>query len=152
MSKKDSFWTVQLDWLNILKKLDLQSINMIPEYKRERAIHNLSKKYSPEELLTFTPEELDDLVADELKNLMKKELSLRDKKRKEMQEKFKSNMIPMKQGGIIRINPKDFKDLDMDGDPKDIIKYFYKKFFGANKDDDDDENDNINEDNTGYYI
>jgi len=151
MSEKDSIWTVQLDWLNILEKLGLDSITKIPEYKRKRAIRNIGKAFSTEELLNLNPEELDELVANELKDLMKKELSLRDKKRKEMTEKFKNNIIPMKQGGIIKINPKDLKDLDLDGNPEDIIKYFYKKFFGG-KDDDDDDKDNISEDKTGYYI
>lgn len=151
MSEKDSIWTVQLDWLNILEKLGLDSITKIPEYKRKRAIRNISKAFSAEELLNLNPEELDELVANELKDLMKKELSLRDKKRKEMTEKFKNNIIPMKQGGIIKINPKDLKDLDLDGNPEDIIKYFYKKFFGG-KEDDDDDKDNISEDKTGYYI
>ncbi|MBD3213048.1 MAG: hypothetical protein GF311_10610 [Candidatus Lokiarchaeota archaeon] len=153
MTNENAIWAVQLDWLNILEKLGLSSIDKIPEYKRTRAIRNIGKTFSTEELLELSPEELDELVANELKDLMKKELSIRDKKQKEMAEKFKNNIIPMKQGGIIKINPKDLKDLDLDGNPEDIIKYFYKKFFGGKGgDDNDDDTDNVSEDKTGYYI
>ena len=60
-------------------------------------------------------------------------------------------MIPFKQGGIIKIDPRDLKDFK--GDPEDMLKYLYKKFLGDNKDDDkDDDNDKYNEDKNHYYI
>ncbi len=151
MTKKKYVWTIKLDWLNILKMLGLSSIEQIPEYKRERAIKNLAKMFTPEELLGASPEELDELVAGELKDLMKKELREKERKESELREKFKKNMIPLKKGGIIRINPNDLKDLDVDGNPEDILKYLYKKIFG-DKSDDHDEDDKVDEDRTGYYI
>jgi len=59
----------------------------------------------------------------------------------------------MKRGGIIRIDPREFKDLkDLDGDPEKMLKYFYKKFLGKEDDDKDDDKDKYREDDTGYYI
>lgn len=153
MTKKKHIWRVKLDWLSILEKLGLSSIDNIPEYKRERAIKNVAKTFPKDELLDASPTELDDLVANELKDLMRKELKEKQRKENEMREKFKKNIVPLKQGGIIRINPKDLKDLDTDGNPEDILKYLYKKIFGKDaKRDERDEEDNIDEDKTGYYI
>ena len=153
MTKKKYIWRVKLDWLSILEKLGLSSIDQIPEYKRERAIKNVAKMFDSEELLDASPTELDDLVVNELRDLMKKELKEKQRKENEMREKFKKNIVPLKQGGIIRINPKDLKDLDTDGNPEDILKYLYKKIFGNDRRDHrDDDEDNIDEDRTGYYI
>lgn len=152
MTNKKYIWRVKLDWLSILEKLGLNSIEAIPEYKRERAIKNVAKMFNTEELLEASPKELDDLVANELKDLMRKELKEKQRKENELREKFKKNIIPMKQGGIIKINPNDLKDLDTNDNPEDILKYLYKKIFGNDKGDDRDEDDNIDEDKTGYYI
>jgi len=145
-------WTIKLDWLNILNKLGLTSIDQIPEYKRERAIKNISKMFDTEDLLAFEPEELEELIVDELSDLMKKELRENKRKEKELRDQFKDKIVPLKRGGIIKINPKDLKDLDLDGNPEDILKYFYKKFFGNKDNDDRDDDDRIDEDKTGYYI
>ena len=63
---------------------------------------------------------------------------------------MRDKIIPLKRGGIIKIDPRDLKDFK--GDPEDVLKYFYKKFLGKDDDDKDDEKDNYKEDNTGYYI
>jgi hypothetical protein len=152
MTTKNNVWTIKIDWLEILNKLRLSSINQIPEYKRTRAIKNISKQYNTEHLLALEPNELEDLVADELRELMKKELREKERKEKELKQKFNNKIIPMKRGGIIKIDPKDLKDLDLDGNPKDILKYFYKKFFENEDKDNQDDDDRIDEDKTGYYI
>ncbi|MBD3196531.1 MAG: hypothetical protein GF317_15835 [Candidatus Lokiarchaeota archaeon] len=153
MSDKNFVWAVQLDWLNVIKKLGFDSINEIPEYKREKALKNITKTFGTDTLLTLSPKELDTIVAEELKELLKKEINVKKNKRKKLEEEFKSKIIPLKQGGIIKINPNDLKDLDKDASPEEILKYFYKKFFEQkDKDDKDDERDRSREDNTGYYI
>ncbi|MBN1214609.1 MAG: hypothetical protein JXA99_04125 [Candidatus Lokiarchaeota archaeon] len=156
MPEKEFIWTIKLDWFNVLRKIGLNSINEIPEYKRIKAIKNITKIHGTENLLSLEPNNLEQIVADELTELMKKELTLKKKKEDKIQDQVNNNLIPLKDGGIIRINLndlKDLKDLNLDGNPEDIIKQFYKKFVD-NKDDDDDkeDKDKINEDNTGYYI
>ena len=143
MSEKEFIWTVKIDWLNILRKIGLSSINEIQEYKRLKAIKNITKIYGAEKLLSFKPEKLELIVADEVQELMKKELSLKKRKEDKFQEQVNSNLIPLKDGGIIRINLNDLKDFNLDGNPDDIVKYFYKKFLDKDK---------VQEDNTGYYI
>jgi len=73
MPEKEA-WALQLDWLNIVSILRLDSIEQIPETKRERAIKRISKLYGAESLLSFQPSELDELVANYLRELMRKEL------------------------------------------------------------------------------
>ena len=152
MSEKE-IWALQLDWLNIIKILGLDSIEQIPESKRQKAIKRLTRTYGNDLLITLKPEELDELVADELRELMKKELYLNDKKKKEMEREFKEKILPYKRGRIIGINLNDLKDLDPSAGPEEIIKYFSKMIFG---DDDDDEKDKdrnkFDEDSTSYYI
>jgi hypothetical protein len=154
MSEKEQSWTIQLDWLNILNLLDLESINQISELKRDKAIKKITKTFGNETLLELDPSELDNLVADELKELMKKELTLRQKKQEQIQKEMRSKFVPFKQGGIIKIDPRDFKDLDLDSDnPEDLLKALYKKLMGDREgDDEDDEDNNYHEDSTGYYI
>jgi len=154
MSEKEFSWTIKLDWLNILNLLDLNSINQISEIKREKAIRRITKNFGTEILLDLECYELDRLVAAELKELMKKELSLMSKREERIEKEMRSKIIPFKQGGIIKIDPRDFKDLDPNADPEDIIKAFYKKIMGEHDDDEenDDDNNKYTEDSTGYYI
>ncbi|TXT60045.1 MAG: hypothetical protein BAJALOKI2v1_140030 [Promethearchaeota archaeon] len=156
MSNSEFIWTVKLDWLEILQELDLESIDQIPEYKKHKALKNINEVYGTKTLMELEPSELDNLVAEELKEVMKKELTLKEKKEKKLKEELSSKVIPLKKGGIIRLNPKDFKDLDLDGNPEEILKHLYKKFMSL-KDKDEDEKDEeddkrYKEDNTGYYI
>lgn len=147
MSEKEA-WAYQLDWLNIIHLMGLDSIYQIPEHKREKVIKKLTKLYDTELLLTFTPSELDELVANELNILMKKELILHDRQKKRIEKQLRSQMGPLRKG-IIPIDMNDLKDLD----PKDIMKFFTKKLMGKeDEDDNDDDNDKNVEDNTGYYI
>ncbi len=146
-------WTTKLDWLNILSMLNLESISQIPELKKDRAIKRLNKFYGIEVLMEFEPSYLDKLVVNEFKDLMKKELLQNAREQERMKKKLRNNIVPMKRGGIIRIDPREFKDLkDLDGDPEKMLKYFYKKFLGKDDDDKDDDKDKYREDNTGYYI
>ncbi len=150
---KQYCWTTKLDWLNILSLLNLESISQIPEFKKDRAIKRISKFYSTEELLEFDPSYLDKLVVNELKDLMKKELLQNEREQERMEKTFRNKIIPLKKGGIIRIDPRDLKDLkDFEGDPEKMMKYFYKKLLGNDDDDKDDDKDKYKEDNTGYYI
>ena len=107
-------------------------------------------------MLQLAPDELDKLVAHELRDLMRKELALQARQQEKAEKEMRSKMIPFKHGGIIKMDPRDFEDLDPDADPEDILKYFYKKFMGKNgkgdKDDTDDDKDKYREDSTGYYI
>ncbi len=154
MSEKDSFWSVKLDWLNILQLLKLESINQIPEFKREKAIKKVTKTYDIDTLMEMDPIELDKLVVHELRELMRKELNnikARKKERLEQQSKF----VPFKNGGIFKINPRDFKDLDIDpenADPEEIFKQIAKKLMKDDDDDSDDDKKKYKEDTTGYYI
>lgn len=142
-------WAVKLDWLNILSKLNLESISQIPKFKKQKALKRITRFYGPEALLEFEPGYLDKLVINELQELMKKELLLNERKQERMEKELRDKVIPLKRGSIIKIDPRDLKDFK--GDPEDMLKYFYKKFLGKDEDDDDD-NDNYNEDNTHYYI
>ena len=152
MSEKQ-IWPYQLDWLNIINLLGLESINQIPEYKKEKAIKRLSKTYGDEVLLTLKPKELDELVANELSDLMKKELTIHARQQEKMERELKNRLGSLKKGGIIPINLNDFKDLDPDIDLEELIKYFSKKFRGEDDDkDSDDEIDPYDEDKSGYYI
>lgn len=146
-------WIYQLDWLNIISILGLNSIYEIPEDKKQKALRRLSKLYSTEVLLKLEPDELDELVADQLRDLMKKELAIIARKRDKIERKITSKANPFKNGGIIPINLNDLKDFDPDMDPEDILKYLSKKF-RINDDDDenDDEKDRYDEDKTFYYI
>ncbi len=81
---------------------------------------------------------------------MKKELLLRAKKQERMEKEIRNKIIPMKKGGIIRLDPNDLKNFK--GDPKEMMKFFYKKLTGEDDDDRDDDNDNVKEDNNSYYI
>jgi len=147
MSEKEA-WAYQLDWLNIIHLMGLDSIYQIPEHKREKVVKKLTKLYDTELLLSFTPSELDELVANELNILMKKELILHDRQKKRIEKQLRSKMGPLRQG-IIPIDMNDLKDLD----PKDIMKFFSKKLMGKeDEDDNDDDNDTNVDDKTGYYI
>ncbi len=154
MSEKDSFWSVKLDWLSILQLLKLESINQIPEFKREKAIKKVTKTYDIDTLIEMDPIELDKLVVHELRELMRKELNnikARKKQRLEQQSKF----VPFKNGGVFKINPRDFKDLDIDpenADPEEILKQIAKKLMKDDDDDSDDDKKKYKEDNTGFYI
>ncbi|MBY8985398.1 MAG: hypothetical protein KGD65_10040 [Candidatus Lokiarchaeota archaeon] len=150
-NEKELRWTIKLDWLNIVVMLKLNDINQITELKKEKAVRRLTRIYGPEKLMELEPENLENLVVNELKDLMKKELSLNEKKQKEMERDLRNKVIPLKQGGIIKIDPRDLKDFK--GDPEDMLKYLYKKFLGDDKDDDkDDDNDKYKEDRNHYYI
>ncbi len=147
MSEKEA-WACQLNWLNIIHLMGLDSIYQIPELKREKVVKKLTKLYDTELLLSFTPNELDELVANELNILMKKELILHDRQKKKIEKQLKSQMGPLRKG-IIPIDMNDLKDLD----PKDIMKFFSKKLMGKeDEDDNEDDNDKNVDDNTGYYI
>ncbi|MHA1147159.1 MAG: hypothetical protein ACTSR8_02835 [Promethearchaeota archaeon] len=152
MSEKSLVWTIKLDWLNILGILNLRSIHQIPELKIEKALKKITKYYSTEILLEMEPEELDTLIAGELKELMKKELTINAKRREKIEKDLRSKVIPFKQGGIIKIDPRDFKDLDPDAEPEEIFKFLSKKFFGRGDDDNEDEDDDVQEDSSGFYI
>jgi hypothetical protein len=149
--EKDFLWTVKLDWLNILSRLNLSNINQISEFKKIKAIRKLTRVYGSEKLIAFEPEYLEDLVIEELKELMKKELSMNAKKQERIEKEIRSKVIPFQRGGIIKIDPRDLKDFK--GDENDLLKYLKKKFLGGGDDDDkDDDKDKYKEDNTGYYI
>jgi len=154
MSEKDSFWSMKLDWLNILNSLKLDSISQIPEFKREKAIKKVTKTYDIDTLMELDPIELDKLVVHELRELMRKELGINARKKQQLEQEMQSKFVPFKNGGVFKINPRDFKDLDIDpenADPEEILKQIAKKLM---KDDDDDSDDEkkYKEDNTGYYI
>ncbi|UCC20988.1 MAG: hypothetical protein JSV62_06810 [Promethearchaeota archaeon] len=149
--KKEFCWVTKLDWLNILSMLNLERINQIPEFKKEKAIRKITKMHSTEALLEFEPSYLDKLVVNELKELMKKELIQNERKQREAEKDLREKIIPFKQGGIIKLDPRDLPK-DFNGDPKELIKYF-KKIFGDDDDDNnDDDKDRYKEDNTRYYI
>ncbi|MFW9897305.1 MAG: hypothetical protein ACFFD7_15990 [Candidatus Thorarchaeota archaeon] len=150
---EDDFrWTIKLDWFNIISMLNLDNFeHQIREDDKRKAIRRLNRIYGPEKLMSFEPDHLENLVVNELKDIMKKFLASLEKDRKEMERDIRNKVIPLKQGGIIKIDPRDLKDFK--GDPEDMLKYLYKKFLGENKDDDkDDDKDKYREDNTGYYI
>lgn len=151
MFEKEDSWTFMLDWLNILRMLGLEAIDQILEEKKEKAIKRITKEYTNEVLLELEPTELDQLIANELSELMKKELYQKKKELERRQNKFKDKkVIPLKRGGIIRIDPSDLKDFD--GDIEKFMKNIYKKLTKDDDENDDDEDTGYDEDNTGYYI
>ena len=150
MSDKE-IWSIKLDWLNIVHLLGLDSISQISEIKRDKAIKKITKLYGTEDLMDAEHSFLDKIVANELKELMRKELGLKAKQEQKRERDLRNNFMPFKNGGIINIDPRDFKDLDLNGDPQEILKKLAKRFFNPDKDDDDDR-DTKNEDSTGYYI
>ena len=150
MSDKE-IWSIKLDWLNIVHLLGLDSISQISEIKRDKAIKKITKLYGTEDLMDAEHSFLDKIVANELKELMRKELGLKAKQEEKRERDLRNNFMPFKNGGIINIDPRDFKDLDLNGDPQEILKKLAKRFFNPDKDDDDDR-DTKNEDSTGYYI
>ena len=154
MSEKDNYWSVKLDWLSILQILKLESINQIPEFKREKAIKKVTKTYDIDTLMEMDPIELDKLVVHELRDLMRKELNNIKARKKERLEQ-RSKFVPFKNGGVFKINPRDFKDLDIDpenADPEEILKQIAKKLMKDDDDDSDDDKKKYKEDTTGYYI
>ena len=152
--EKDFRWKVMLDWSNIVIMLKLDNINQITELKKGKAIRRLTKIHGTEKLMALEPDHLENLVINELKDLMKKELLLHEKKQKELEREIRNKVIPLKRGGIIKLDPRDLKDFK--GDPEDaqkMLKYLYKKFLGDDKDDDkDDVKDKYKEDRNHYYI
>ncbi|MHA2180066.1 MAG: hypothetical protein ACXAAH_01445 [Promethearchaeota archaeon] len=150
--ENDSRWTIMLDWFNIVIKLKLNDISQISEIKKEKAIRRLTRIYGPNKLMELEPAQLEDLVVNELKDVMKKELALNEKRQKDMERDLRNKVMPFKQGGIIKIDPRDLKDFK-GGNQEDILKYLYKKFLGDKKDDDkDDDKDKYKEDRNHYYI
>ena len=127
-NNKEYSWSTKLDWLNILSKLNLESISQIPEFKKEKAIKRITKFYGFGALMGFEPNYLDRLVINELKELMKRELLLNARRQEKIEKDLQEKIIPLKRGGIIKIDPRDLKDFK--GDPEDLLKYFYKKFLG----------------------
>ncbi len=147
MPEKEA-WAYQLDWLNIITILGLDTIDQIPEDKRIRVTKKLSKLYGSESLLSFKPQELDELVASELKNLMEKELRTHAKQKERMQKQIKNRMSSLKRPGVIPIDMNDLKDL-----PDEVKKMFSKMFMQNEGDDEnDDDGDDYNEDKNSYYI
>ena len=114
MKESEYSWTVKLDWLNILNLLQIDSIKQISEAKREKAIKKITKTFGKETLLELEPSELDNLVVDELRESMKKELAIYERRKKRMEQEIRNKVIPFKQGGIIKIDPRDLKDLNID--------------------------------------
>ena len=160
MSREKLRWTIKLDWSRIINLIGLDSITEIPEDKRLKALEEITDKFGTEELLHFDPpEDLDELVSEELKSDMKKQLNEKRKQKEKIKKKFKGRMIPMKNGGIFKFNLndlKDLKDLDLNQDPKDLLRNLYKKIMtDADEEDDTDDDDDdsrVREDRTGYYI
>ena len=147
MPEKEA-WAYQLDWLNIVTILGLDTIDQIPEDKIIRVTKKLSKLYSSESLLSFKPQELDELVASELKNLMEKELRTHAKQKERIQKQMKNRMPSFKRPGVIPIDMNDLKDL-----PDEVKKMFSKMFMQNEGDEDnDDDSDDYSEDKNSYYI
>ncbi|MCK4281920.1 MAG: hypothetical protein KAX10_07385 [Candidatus Lokiarchaeota archaeon] len=143
-------WTFKIDWLKIVQMLSLNSIEQIPEYKKQKAFSKLEKEFGSENLAEMDPEYLEELIGVELRKLMQKELF--DIKKKEKELRKKSRIIPLKHGGIIKIDASDFKDLkNMEGDIQDMLKGFLDKYFNQ-EDDESDPGEDSGEDSTGYYI
>lgn len=135
-------WTYQLDWLTIMRILGLETINDIPEYKKEKAIRKMSKQYGDELLNSLTPHELDELMANELRDIMKKELIIIEKVKEKRERDLRSKIAPFKKAGVIGI----------DMDPEDFMKFFNKTMRRGDDDDDDDDVERNDEDKNGYYI
>ncbi|MHA1884366.1 MAG: hypothetical protein ACW96S_04895 [Promethearchaeota archaeon] len=148
-NEKDFLWTVKIDWLNIVNKLNLNTINQIREDKKNKAIKRLTKIHGSDRLMSYEPEYLENLIVVELKELMKRELADNARDQKRMEKELREKIIPLRRG-IIKLDPRDLKNFK--GDPEKLFKDLYKKFLGEDSDDDDDEKDNYREDNTSYYI
>jgi len=146
MPEKEA-WAYQLDWLNIVSILRLDSIEQIPENKRERVIKRISKLYGAESLLSFKPNELDELVANDLRELMKKELIMHARRKEKIAKQMKAKMSPLKNPGVIGIDMNEIKDMN----PDELMKFFSNKFMGK-KNDDDQDDDKYSEDKNSYYI
>jgi len=148
MPEKEA-WAYQLDWLNIVSILRLDSIEQIPEIKRERVIKRISKLYGAESLLSFKPSELDELVANDLRELMKKELIMHARRKEKIARQMKAKNSPLKNPGVIGIDMNEIKDMN----PDELMKFFSNKLMGKKNDDDqDDDNDKYSEDKNSYYI
>jgi len=148
MPEKEA-WAYQLDWLNIVSILRLDSIEQIPEIKRERVIKRISKLYGAESLLSFKPSELDELVANDLRELMKKELIMHARRKEKIAKQMKAKNSPLRNPGVIGIDMNEIKDMN----PDELMKFFSNKFMGKKNDDDqDDDNDKYSEDKNSYYI
>jgi hypothetical protein len=148
MTEKEA-WALQLDWLNIVSILRLDTIDQIPESKRERVIKKISKLYGKESLLSFKPSELDELVANELREVMKKELISHARQKEKLERQMRAKMAPFKNPGVMRIDMNEIKDMN----PEELMKFFSNKFMGKKEDEDqDDDNDKYGEDNYSYYI
>jgi hypothetical protein len=148
MTEKEA-WALQLDWLNIVSILRLDTIDQIPETKRERVIKKISKLYGEESLLSFKPSELDELVANELREIMKKEIILHARQKEKLQRQMKARMGPFNNQGVMRIDMNEIKDMN----PEELMKFFSNKLMGKKDDDDqDDDNDKYSEDKNSYYI
>jgi len=142
-------WALQLDWLNIVSILRLDTIDQIPEIKRDRVIKKISKLYGEESLLSFKPSELDELVANELRELMRKELIMHARQKEKLEKQIKARMSPFKNQGVMRIDLNEIKDMN----PDELMKFFSKQLMGKKDDDDqDDDNDKYSEDKNSYYI
>ncbi len=141
-------WTFKIDWFNIIQKLSLNSVEQIPEYKKEKAISKLEKDFGSEYLAEMEPEYLEELIGVEFRKLMQKELMEMKKKQKEL--KKRSRIIPMKQGGIIKIDASDLKNMkNLEEDVQDMLKGFLDKYFNPEGEEEEAGED---EDSTGYYI
>jgi len=148
MPEKEA-WAYQLDWLNIVSILRLDSIEQIPETKRERVIKRISKLYGAESLLSFKPSELDELVANDLRELMRKELIMHARRKEKIAKQMRAKMSPFKNPGVIGIDMNEIKDMN----PDELMKFFSNKLMGKKDDDDqDDDNDKYSEDRHSYYI
>ncbi len=144
MPEKEA-WAYQLDWLNIISILRLDSIEQIPETKRDRVVKRITKLYGAESLLSFKPSELDELVANDLRELMKKELIMHARRKEKIAKQMKARLSP----GVIGIDMNEIKDMN----PDELMKFFTNKFRGKKSDDDqDDDNDKNSEDKNSYYI
>ncbi|MHA1459400.1 MAG: hypothetical protein ACTSO6_03445 [Promethearchaeota archaeon] len=141
-------WVYQLDWLNIVTILGLETIDQIPEEKKTRVTKKLSKLYGSESLLSFKPQELDELVASDLKSLMEKELRTLTKQKERIQKQMKNRIPSLQRQGVIPIGINDLKDL-----PEEVKKMFSKMFMQNEGDDDkEDDGDDYSEDKNSYYI
>jgi hypothetical protein len=146
---REEAWAFQLDWLNIVSILRLDSIDQIPETKKERVIKKISKLYGAESLLSWKPSELDVLVANELRELMKRELQMHARHKEKIAKQMKAKMSPFKNPGVVGIDMNEIKDMN----PDELMKFFSNKLMGKKNDDDqDDDNDKYNEDKNSYYI
>ena len=148
MTEKEA-WALQLDWLNIVSILGLDTIDQILESKKERAIRKITKDYGSELLLSFNPSELDELVANELRDLMKKEIASHARRKERQERQMRAKMAPFRNPGVMRIDMNEIKDMN----PEELMKFFSNRLMGKKDDDEDDEEDDTySEDKDSYYI